>query len=123
MYEAGNKKAESRESQLAQAQVLEQLCEYYEEQGDRQAFCEVFYRRDSIMEEYQSVYDDGRYRRVLERYKNQKLLREIEEMNRKQEETNWWLVLSLIMTVGVIASVLVYTWISWGKLKEHNHKR
>ena len=75
------------------------------------------------MEEYQSVYDDGRYRRVLERYKNQKLLREIEEMNRKQEETNWWLVLSLIMTVGVIASVLVYTWISWGKLKEHNHKR
>ena len=123
LNEAGNKKAESRESQLAQAQVLEQLCEYYEEQGDRQAFCEVFYRRDSIMEEYQSVYDDGRYRRVLERYKNQKLLREIEEMNRKQEETNWWLVLSLIMTVGVIASVLVYTWISWGKLKEHNHKR
>ncbi|WP_303215143.1 hypothetical protein, partial [Butyricimonas faecihominis] len=64
-------------------------------------------------------YDNGRYRQVLKKYKNQKFLREIEEMNRKQESANWWLVLALLVTVGLIVSALIYTWVSWRKEREY----
>ncbi len=42
------KKAESPESQLAQARVLELLSEYHEDMENRQAFCDVLHRRDSV---------------------------------------------------------------------------
>lgn len=113
------KKAESPESQLAQARVLELLSEYHEDMENRQAFCDVLHRRDSVLELYDSFYDNGRYRQVLKKYKNQKFLREIEEMNRKQESANWWLVLALLVTVGLIVSALIYTWVSWRKEREY----
>ena len=113
------KKAESPESQLVQAQVLELLSEYHEDMENRQAFCGVLHRRDSVLELYDSFYDNGRYRQVLKKYKNQKFLREIEEMNRKQESANWWLVLALLVTVGLIVSALIYTWVSWRKEREY----
>lgn len=90
---------------------------------NRQAFCDVLHRRDSVLELYDSFYDNGRYRQVLKKYKNQKFLREIEEMNRKQESANWWLVLALLVTVGLIVSALIYTWVSWGKEREYNKRK
>lgn len=44
-------------------------------------------------------------------------------MNRKQESANWWLVLALLVTVGLIVSALIYTWVSWGKEREYNKRK
>ena len=35
-----------------------------------------------------------------------------------QEKTNWWLIFVLVVTVGVITLAGVYTWVSWGKLRD-----
>ena len=72
------------------------------------------------------IQKDSRHQTIIEKdlvrdpiFKNQKFLREIEEMNRKQESANWWLVLALLVTVGLIVSALIYTWVSWRKEREY----
>lgn len=113
------KKAESPESQLAQARVLELLSEYHEDMENRQAFCDVLHRRDSVLELYDSFYDNGRYRQVLKKYKNQKFL---PGDRRDEPETG---VCQLVVGAGIacdrglIVSALIYTWVSWRKEREY----
>ena len=76
------------------------------------------------------IQKNSRHQAIIEKdlvrdpiFKNQKFLREIEEMNRKQESANWWLVLALLVTVGLIVSALIYTWVSWGREREYNKRK
>ena len=69
------------------------------------------------MDLYQVLNEEGRYRNVLQNYKNRKLLQEIEAMSQKQEETNWWLIFALVATIGVLGVLMVYTWIAWVKIR------
>ena len=118
LEKVGRKKVESPESLRAQMDIFEQLGEYYGLREEKARLYEAFRRHDSIMNLYQVLNDDGRYRNVLQRYKNRKLLQEIEAMSRKQEATNWWLIFVLIVTVGVVTLAVAYTWISWGKPRD-----
>ena len=118
LEKVGRKKVESPESLRAQMDIFEQLGEYYGFLEEKAGVYEAFRRYDSIMNIYQVLSDDGRYRNVLQKYKNRKLLQEIEAMSRKQEKTNWWLILVLVVTVGVVMLAVAYTWISWGKLQD-----
>ena len=97
--------------------VLEQLCEYYAHLEGKAELHEAFRRHDSIMDLYQVLNEEGRYRNVLQNYKNRKLLQEIEAMSQKQEETNWWLIFALVATIGVLGVLMVYTWIVWVKIR------
>ncbi len=118
LEKVGRKKVESPESLRAQMDIFEQLGEYYGFLEEKAGVYEAFRRYDSIMNIYQVLSDDGRYRNVLQKYKNRKLLQEIEAMSRKQEATNWWLIFVLIVTVGVVTLAVAYTWISWGKPRD-----
>lgn len=118
LEEVSRKKVEAPESLRAQMDILEQLGEYYGFLEEKAGMYEVFRRHDSIMSIYQVLNDDGRYRNVLQKYKNRKLLQEIEAMSRQQEKTNWWLIFALVVTVGVVTLAVTYTWISWGKLRD-----
>ena len=117
LEQVSRREAETPESLRAQMDVLEQLCEYYAHLEGKAELHEAFRRHDSIMDLYQVLNEEGRYRNVLQNYKNRKLLQEIEAMSQKQEETNWWLIFALVATIGVLGVLMVYTWIVWVKIR------
>ena len=112
------KKAEAPENLRAQMDILEQLGEYYGYLENKEALYGAFRRHDSIMNLYQVLNEDGRYRNVLQKYKNRKLLQEIEMMSRKQEETSWWLIFSLVVTIGMLGVIGIYSWGVWSKIRD-----
>lgn len=118
LEEVSRKKAEAPENLRAQMDILEQLGEYYAHLENKEALYGAFRRHDSIMNLYQVLNEDGRYRNVLQKYKNRKLLQEIEMMSRKQEETNWWLIFSLVVTIGMLGVIGIYSWGVWSKIRD-----
>lgn len=109
------------EGLVAQVKLLKRLCEYYEVLDRKRSLYGAYRRLDSVEQRFQSSNLDKRAYVVLQKYKNKKLLLEIEQLNQKREATSWWLVLSLVMTIGVVVGVLVYTCFYWNEQVKEEH--